>query len=63
MHPDDGCFVQAKHVAAIAFVVIKFVCRQSASLLLRDLTRKFRSSKLTDRKSVLNGLMTTLHCT
>ena len=30
----DGCFVQPKHVAAIAFALIKVVCRRSTSLLV-----------------------------
>jgi hypothetical protein len=35
LRPDDGCFVQPKHVAAIGFAVIKVACRRTASLLLR----------------------------
>jgi hypothetical protein len=34
---DDGCFVQRKHLAAVRFVIIKVVFRQTASTLLRVL--------------------------
>jgi hypothetical protein len=33
----DGCFLRPKHVAAIGFVMIKVLCRRTASILLRVL--------------------------
>jgi len=31
IRPDDGCFVQSKHVAATGFAARKVVCQRSAS--------------------------------
>ena len=35
IRPDDGSFVQPKHVAALGFAAITVVCQRSASWLLR----------------------------
>ena len=40
IRPEDGCFLQPKHVAVIGFAVIKFVWWRSASLWLRVISNR-----------------------